>query len=72
MNYRKYIYIYIYVYLFIICIETNHKRAMCTKTHSLYFDFVLKNKERSIILHLKNVQSFTGKFIDMIETIFFL
>jgi len=45
---------------------------MCTRTHSLYFDFVLKNKERSIILHLKNVQSFTvGKFIDMIETIFF-
>lgn len=46
----------------------------CAHTHcsSEWCDFVLKNKEQSIILHLKNLQSFTvGKLIDMVEIILF-
>lgn len=45
----------------------------CAHTHcSFQCNFVLKNKEQSIILHLKNLQSFTvGKLIDMIEIILF-
>lgn len=51
--------------------KTDHQA--CAHTHcSFQCNFVLKNKEQSIILHLKNLQSFTvGKLIDMIEIILF-